>query len=159
MSVERNKELKVNELTFSNLLSKEEYLDLKIKEYDEYLIQYSISQLNKKKRNTDYMIGKLQMNSVYGSYYFKSNELVDLGVLNQVYNIPDSRDLCFVLASDEPLKFKLHIFIDNCTITDPWIFRLEDLLMRKNEVIDVLQVCSFKVDMLIKVINQRYLGN
>lgn len=158
MSLERNKELKVNELTYSNLLSKEEYLDLKIKEYDEYLIQYSLSQLNRKKRNTDNMIEKLQMSSTYGSYYFKSNELVDLGVLNQVYNIPDSRDLCFVLASNEPLKFQLYIYIDNCTITDPWTFRLEDLLMRKNEVIDVLRVCSFKVDNFIKVINERYLG-
>jgi Ras GTPase-activating-like protein IQGAP2/3 len=161
MSLERSKELKVNELTYSNLLAKEDYLDAKMSEYDEYIESYcSRMAIKKASYDSNSPIVKLNKESKYGSYHFTSTELFEMNILNQVYEVPDARDIFFILVSNKPLIFGLEVYINNLLISNPYDFRFEDILaMRrnKNETFNVLNVCSFNTENFIKLLNEKYI--
>jgi Ras GTPase-activating-like protein IQGAP2/3 len=162
MNQERARELRVNELTYTNLFTKEEYLDMKVKEYDDYFSCYSSKMVTKKQQvypeNSPIM--KLKKTSVYGSYYFTAEDLINLSILHQVYDMPDNRDFFFILTSDVPLCFALEVYINNLQISNPYKFRLEDILyMKKNneKVFDVMGICSFNTNNFVKLLNDRYI--
>lgn len=163
MSQERTRELRTNELTLTNLLSKEEYLDLKTQEYDEYLHAYSSRMASRIKLaySEDSPILTLSKESPYGSYHFTAEDLIDLGILHQIYDVPDNRDVFFILLSDSPLSFSLEVYINNLLISSPFSFRLEDILLMKKksqEVFDVLGICSFNTNAFVKLLNDRYIA-
>ncbi|KAF9764163.1 Ras GTPase-activating-like protein IQGAP3 [Nosema granulosis] len=160
MSQERSRELRVNQLTLTNLLAREDYLDIKTQEYDDYFKTYSSKMVSKKElvypENSP--VVKLKKVSPYGSYYFTAEDLQ--GVIKEIYDVPDSRDIFFILRSESPLSFALEVYINNLLISSPYNFRLEDILYMKKKnqkEFDVLGICSFNTQPFVDLLNERYL--
>ena len=160
-SLERSRELKLNELTYNNLLTKEDYLDAKIIEYDDYIDSYCSRMAIKKVRyDSNSLIVKLSKESIYGSYCFTATELLKRKVLDQMFEIPDLRDVYFIITSDKPLMFGLEVYINDLLISSPYNFRFEDVLALKkfkNNSFAIPDICSFNTENFIQLLNEKYL--
>ncbi|WUR04307.1 Ras GTPase-activating domain-containing protein [Vairimorpha necatrix] len=167
-STERSKEIKINQNTYNNLLIKEEYLDKKVKEYDEYIEAYCSRLACQNKNNNNKEIIRLNKQSKYGSYKYEANEMIKMNVLLTFHNTTSTttssdnalKDIYFIFMSNKPLVFKLEIYINDLMICNPYEFRFEDVLgMKKDKIksFNVLDICSLNTEGLIKLLNEKYI--
>jgi Ras GTPase-activating-like protein IQGAP2/3 len=161
MSKERDKEVRINELTYENLCYREDYLCKKTEDYRRYLNEF-ISKLAVKKTSLFNFDGASEeKESKYGSYMYTASKLMKMSVLSQVYDSPDFSDMTFIFLSNEPLAFSLEILVRGVQINNPITIKLDDVLrlrMSGNDVFDVGEICSFSTQGFIEFVNNKYIS-
>ncbi|KMV65328.1 cellular morphogenesis/cytokinesis regulationprotein [Encephalitozoon cuniculi EcunIII-L] len=163
MSEERNKELRINEISYDNLCYRDDYLSSKIELYQNYLNSFVAKLAVKKKSLFGFSgVDDITRDSKYGTHKYSAEKLMGMGVLVQIYDSPDISEIFFLFLSDSPLLFSVEIYVQNILVSHPVSFRFDDLLKLKkngNTVCDIAGICSFSVCKFINLVNSKYVGS